>query len=636
MKFIFSKKKTIIIIIVISLISAYFIFSKKSNVEYTTAKVEKGTLLQTVSETGSIKSTQNIDLNFLNTGKIASIPVKVGDKVKQGQILAELDYSGLTIRQKQAQASLSVARANLDKLLAGATQAELAVSQAGVEQARTSYVSAQNDLEKVTNIAKENVAQAQKSLDDFNGGVTTYDQALKTANTNLGNTIATYQRGIDNSIANALITADSKLTVANTAIDSINTILNDNNAKDYFSVKNLNFSVNTKSTVVLAHNLIGAAEISLAAAKLNKTKGNVDKVLNDTLSALNKTFEALNYCYGALENSVTSSSFSQTSLDAYKTSISGQQTAVSTGISSTQTALHTLDDAILAYNTNVSNAQKSQEQAQANLNTAFQNAKNALSSAKLNMSQQISTAQARIDSAYKAWQVAKAQFNQLDSPARTQDVRLYQAQVDQAQAEVDSIQNQINNSIIKAPIDGIITKLNYEIGEDTVVGKAVFSMLVDNNFYIEADVSESDINKVKLENPAIITLDAFGEDIKFSGSVFFIDPGETVIQGVVYYIVKINLDSNSVASLNQYGDKIKPGMTANITITTAQRDGVLIAPDRAIIDKDGAKYARKLEKKNLVEVPVSLGLMGDEGMVEVYSGLKEGDNVVTYIKNNNK
>jgi len=310
-----------------------------------------------------------------------------------------------------------------------------------------------------------------------------------------------------------------------------------------------------------------------------------------------------------LEVSLVGSSFTQTELDAYKTAISTQQTNVSTGITAVQTAQHNFNDAIN------------------NLNNAISAAKDALATAQVTGEQQITTAQAKADTSFMAWQLALAQLNQLKAGTHDQDISLARAQVSQAQAALDLINNQINNNIIKAPADGIVTKRNYEVGEQTSSAKAVFSLLGDNNFEIEIDVSEADINKVALHNAVEVTLDAFGEDVKFYGQVNFIEPAETVIQDVIYYKVKINFDGQ--------GKNIKSGMTANANITTARRDGVLIMPARAIVERSGdGRFARLLVNKEMKEAPITIGLRGDNSLVEILSGVKEGDEVITYIKQN--
>jgi RND family efflux transporter MFP subunit len=585
MKIIKNKFFIIGFILIIAAVGMYFVFNKKTKTTYTTIKVERGNLIQTVSETGTVKANKEMDLNFNMSGKIANIFVKVGDQVKKDQVLAELDSSDLLLKEREAAANLRVAQANLSKLLVGATASELAVSQASVDQAKTSYVSSLNESEKIKNTVNENIAQAEKSLSDL---------YLTT-----GSTITSYQQAVKNYQSVAVTTVDTKISVAANALDNINTILNDNDAKFFLGVKNTSLVETTKNDYTQANT-------ALTKARASQASGDINQAIADTLDALNKTFTALKDCYDLLEASMVGSIFTQTDLDTYKTIISTQQTNVSAGITSAQTAQNNLNDSIN------------------NLNNAILSAKNVLATAKVNGAQQIASAQAKIDTYYRSWLVAEAQLNQLKAGARSQDVNLTQAQVSQAQAALDLVRNQINNNTIKAPLDGTITKKNYEAGEQFSLTKPVFSLLGINNFEIEVDVSEADITKVALNNQVEITLDAFGEDIKFYGQVNFIEPAETVIQDVIYYKVKINFDGQ--------GKDVKSGMTANANITTAKKDNVLIAPLRAIIEKNGSgKVARLLVGQEIKEVPVTIGLRGDDGLVEVLSGLNENDLVVTYI-----
>jgi RND family efflux transporter MFP subunit len=212
-----------------------------------------------------------------------------------------------------------------------------------------------------------------------------------------------------------------------------------------------------------------------------------------------------------------------------------------------------------------------------------------------------------------------------------EDVALAQAQVSQAEANLNLVKKQMADNIIMAPMDGQITNINYEIGEQVNSTKAMITMLTENNFEVEADISESDIFKIKVDNSVTITFDAFGENRKFQGLVYFIEPASTVIQDVIYYKVKIKLTDDAVTLTD-----IKSGMTSNVVITTDSKDGVLAVPSRAVLEKTGdGKYVRVLRSGNQVEeIPVSIGLSGNEGMVEVISDqLKEGDAVITFVKN---
>lgn len=614
-----SIKKAIIILIVLAVASLsifFFVFNKKSGEEYTTEKVERGNLIQTVSETGVVKAAKEINLNFSSIGKVEKILVKIGDKVEKDQVIAELDYSALLIKEKEAQASLN-------KVVSGATSQDIAVAQASVSQAESSYYSSVRELEELKKKTTEDTRQAENNLNNLlsesSSNVTSYEQAVSLAKTNLNNAKSTYQKSIDNNKSSLLITIEDKLTVANAALDAIDRVLKDDDAKNLLSVQDLSYLNNTKTTYSDAQTLLLTANSSLSDAKISNAEGDIKTAANNTLSALNKVYSSLNYCFGALERSVTSSTFTQSELDAFKTSISANSTSISTAISSVQTGQNNLDSAVLSYSTSVASAEQSLAQAEANLSDAILVARNTLSSIKISSNQQITSYQAKVDSSKEAWDLAKAQLAKIKAPARNEDVVL-------AQSALDSVKKQIEGSIIKAPINGTITKINYEVGEQSMAGNPAVVMLGENNFEIEVLISEADITKIGKENVVEITLDAFGDDVVFGGKVFSIEPAETVIQDVIYYKVIIEFDK--VEKMN-----IKSGMTANITIFAKEKRDVLMIPGRAVIQKVGnGKIVRVLSSGKIEERSVETGLRGDDGVIEILFGLEEGEEIVTFIK----
>ena len=574
-------KKVVIAVIVIAAIgggAAYYFISHKPKVEYTTADVTRGDILQTVSETGTVKAVNEINLSFLNSGQINRIYSQVGDKVKKDQLFAELDHSNLDLKSREASANLEVARQNLAKLLAGATAEEIRVSQASVKQAEAAYESARNQLSAIKNSTDNTVAQAQKTLDDL--------QSLDPGNVNSKRTY------VLNSI-------QSGINGMNTSLDSENKIMIDQDKKYFLGVSNPTQLAGAQAAYNSALPLISIANTSLTTATQNRNDSNVNQAVKDALSALNLTLSSLNYFYSALQGTVTGSQYTQTELDADKVTISTAITTINTAITTIQSAHQTLTDAIIT-------------------------AKNSLASAKLSASQQQVTYQASVDSAYNAWQVAIAQLNKITASPNQHDISLLSAQIQQAQAALGSINKSIEDSKIKAPIDGTITKVNNEVGELTMQGSPVISMLGDNNFEIEVLIPESDIQKIVIDDKVEITFDAFGEDEKFYGKVYFIEPAETTVQDVIYYRVKVNFDMQ--------GKEIKSGMTANVIITTAQKTNILTIPNRAVVDKNGSgKFVKTLNADNSVtEKTIEVGLSGDEGMIEIISGLSEGEKIITY------
>jgi HlyD family secretion protein len=190
------------------------------------------------------------------------------------------------------------------------------------------------------------------------------------------------------------------------------------------------------------------------------------------------------------------------------------------------------------------------------------------------------------------------------------------------------IQKQIENNIIKAPIDGRITEVNSEVGEQVVSATPVINLLADNNFEIEVYISESDISKIKVGNKANITFDAFGDDYKISGQVYFIDPAATSISDVIYYKIKINFSEDEISKNNFI---IKSGMTANVDIIADYKENVFAVSSRAILVRDnGEQYIRVLNDETVSEITVTTGINGDQSKVEIFSEeLQEGSLIIT-------
>ncbi|MBA7631948.1 Macrolide export protein MacA [subsurface metagenome] len=182
----------------------------------------------------------------------------------------------------------------------------------------------------------------------------------------------------------------------------------------------------------------------------------------------------------------------------------------------------------------------------------------------------------------------------------------------------------LKDASIIAPFNGTVAKIDGKIGEViSANGKVIISLISPGAFQIRADISEADISKVDIEDSVEIILDAFPEE-KWIGQIVEVEPGETVIEAVVYYRIKILFEEIS--------DKLKSGMSADVTIQTDKKENVLHVPYRAIVFKDDKKIVRVLKGKKIEEKEVETGLRGSEGEVEIISGLEGGEKVVTYIK----
>jgi HlyD family secretion protein len=177
---------------------------------------------------------------------------------------------------------------------------------------------------------------------------------------------------------------------------------------------------------------------------------------------------------------------------------------------------------------------------------------------------------------------------------------------------------------ITSPIVGSVTDITVEEGEQVSLGGTVVVVQTTmEQFEIIADVSESDIAKVSVGDEAEIRFDAFGSGFEVIGQVRDIDPAEKMIESVVYYEVTVQLMDEDLL------DSLRPGLSADLILTTDKRENVLSVPQRALFEKEGLDYVRVMDRRgNPEDRHVEVGIRGDLGRVEILSGLEEGDEVI--------
>lgn len=214
---------------------------------------------------------------------------------------------------------------------------------------------------------------------------------------------------------------------------------------------------------------------------------------------------------------------------------------------------------------------------------------------------------------------AQAALNLTLAGSTKEDIDAQAAQVGQAQANAQAIQVKINKSSLIAPLSGTVTKQNAKAGEIASAGIAVVSLLADHGLEINANIAEADIGKVNIGDAVSMTLDAFQGKI-FSGSVAYINPGATLIEGVPTYKTTFKFDKLDPGT--------KTGMTANIDITTAVHDNVLFVSQRAVTTGVSGKRSVDIYHdagKPLETRLVTVGIRDISGNIEITSGLQEGE-----------
>jgi HlyD family secretion protein len=578
----FTRKKviwTIIVLLLVGGVTYFFVRPKNNAANIQTATVSRQNLEQTVLTTGQVVSATDLSLGFQASGVVNNISVITGSDVKAGDVLATLDQANAQASLTSARGQLAQADANYQLVVTGATPEQINVTQSQVNSAQVAYNNALSQLTAIQNSTATAIDQAQSALDDLQSPTTISD----------------------NKRSAIIVTITNQLAAVKADLDSEKQIINDNNLNNVFGVTNSASVFIFKNSYNSVQPLLDTANSSLAAARAYKSDVNIQQAVGDAIASLNQNIIALNYCYTALQDSVVSPQFSQAQLDAYKMTINSALSSENSGITAINSSRQILSDALTA-------------------------AANDLANSKLTATSQINSAQNQINSAKASLQQAQAALVQQKAKAQPANIAAAEAQVLSAQGSVQAAQAVLDNTIIKAPVDGTITQVNTKVGQQATAMQPVFVLQNINVLHAESYVSESNVASLKTGDSVDYTFDALGPDQHYAGRVLTIDPASTVISGVVDYLVKTSLPSIR---------EIKPGMTANMTILVATSTNALAVSSDAIINQNGLQYVNVVDNpqtKSYHQVQITTGLQADGGLVEVLSGLTEGQEIVTLIK----
>ncbi len=188
-------------------------------------------------------------------------------------------------------------------------------------------------------------------------------------------------------------------------------------------------------------------------------------------------------------------------------------------------------------------------------------------------------AQTSYDSAAAQLAAALAQKKAAEAQLEASKARLEsaRAQIKQAEAELEMAQVNLKHTRITAPVNGIVISRNVDVGQTVAASlqaPTLFTIAQDlTDMQVETNVSEADIGRVQIGQPATFTVDAFPQ-LTFHGKVTEIRNAPQTIQNVVTYNVIVQVKNPDL--------KLRPGMTANVSILVAHSENVLKIPNAAL------------------------------------------------------
>ncbi len=286
------------------------------------------------------------------------------------------------------------------------------------------------------------------------------------------------------------------------------------------------------------------------------------------------------------------------------------------------------------YNSQVKKGQVIAELDKTNLLSELNTAKANLASAQSSLNYQAANME-RYKTLYKKGLVSADEY---ENALLT--YRQAKEQVASSKENVQRAQTNLGYATITSPIDGTVISKSVEEGQTVAASfntPELFTIAKDlTNMQVVANVDEADIGNVKEGDRVTFTVDAYPDDT-FEGTVKQVRLEATTTNNVVTYEVVISAPNADL--------KLKPGLTANVTIYTQERSGVLavankalrftptketVGKDMKIVDSKGKNKVWTLNGNTLTAHPVTIG-QSDGINTEITKGLKQGDKIVTEI-----
>lgn len=185
--------------------------------------------------------------------------------------------------------------------------------------------------------------------------------------------------------------------------------------------------------------------------------------------------------------------------------------------------------------------------------------------------------------------------------------------------QIQLAEKQLNLQLLTAPFDGTILAINQEVGDLVSPGTQAVEIADMQAFFVDVPVSEVDIPNISIGQKAQLSFDAYYDE-PFYGEIVSIAESGNRSTGVVNYLVTIKMD--------EFSEKIKPGMTAGVQILTEEKPDVLVVPAEAIFVSQGQDYVYVLRDDQLVDVPVKVGAYSNRLVELLEADIELGELIV--------
>ncbi len=556
-----------------------------------------------------------VELSFSVSGsnlEVKEVFIKEGDKIKKGDKVATVKTETLELNVRTAYSNYLSVLASYNQTMEGATKEQIADAKDGITSAEISLDQAKISLESTKQSAEESIQNAEDAIYDA-------ENDLKDAKENLDDNqdelssedVSDAYESLVDTIKSTNISLDNILKESDEIVGIDEKQINDD-FESVLGVKNFSSLNQAKNSYLKSKNELEKLDFLVISLNFNSPYDEIDIAAIQAVLALYEFEKHLYYMNLTLEATITSSDFSQSELDSFISMISANRTSVNTKITAINTKIEAVDDAkdsLDDYITDYENAERD-----------LNNAREDLVNTKADAERDIENSEATIKSRELSLEQANRNYNDLISPLTESEKASARSNLTSASVNLEKAQNELENATILSPIDGEVARLNYKTGDiivDNSNSDPVAVIINNDTLFIEVDIEEADINKIKIGQTVYATFDALDE-LTLDGEVSFISlTSKTNNNGIVTYLVRIVI-------IDKEDNQIREGMTAFVDFVTAEAKDVLIIPVGAV---KNVKDTPSVLNSNEEWVSVVTGFT-DGKNVEVIKGLNAGDKIV--------
>ena len=612
--------------------------------------LKKGSVTNSVSEKGKVVPSNSVEVFPEKSLPVTEVNVKVGDKVKKGDVIAKLDSSSIEqqLKSRKAQkeatdknvsAQISAAKKRLSEAVTGQKNGKnpaLVAAETSLTQAMDQYLAAEksyNDFKRsiderynqgivAEKDSRQNLAHQEEATD------LRYKQLVEDLNSNKNKIAENRSLARDSSRSKDYLQSD--LDNAKRRLTEIGIEISETQAKISEKQQNLLAGGRQKAEELSKNkpsknNMIdkgtqtinaGTIENGIVDDKTSGANSNSDKIteeikeLQNKVKNLTREQSETEILIGKISEDIATAKADEQKYDSQAEALEKEVEGQVKQVESTELEVRKAKEDLYADADKALKARKSRDDELKTLEKNLETAKNNYDNAKKNLESTKQQVANEISGLRDNLNTAKAGANNLDN------------------VEIENLSQELDKVMIKAPADGTVTEVPAKEGQVPTGYLAKIETI--DKLRIESQVKEYDKNSISVGTEVEITSDSLVGEV-FKGKVISIDPAPMPVSednksGEVLYKTVIEIDEGQE-------EKLAPGMTLRVKYILSQERDTFKVPSDAIFERDGKSYVLGLKNigkddYQIEKVEVIRGLENDAETAIKSKDLKVGDKVL--------